>query len=69
MAENMTTIERAFELARSGECGSVNDLRQRLRREGHESVHLHLHGASINRQLIDLMQAAKREREAGGPAA
>ncbi|MBB3587354.1 hypothetical protein FHY04_002213 [Sphingomonas sp. BK481] len=32
MAENLTTVERAFELARSGECDSVNGLRQRLRR-------------------------------------
>ena len=54
-----TTIERAFELARSGECSSVNDLRQRLRREGYDAVHLHLHGSSINRQLIELMHAAK----------
>ncbi|RYD28177.1 MAG: hypothetical protein EOP89_03110 [Lysobacteraceae bacterium] len=54
-----TTVERAFELARSGECSSVNDLRQRLRREGYDAVHLHLHGSSINRQLIELMHAAK----------
>ena len=59
MAENMTTMERAFELARSGECESINALRQRLRREGYEAVHLHIHGASINRQLTDLIRAAK----------
>ena len=59
MTEQTSTVERAFELARSGACSSVNDLRQRLRREGHDAVHLHLHGASINKQLVDLMHAAK----------
>jgi hypothetical protein len=56
MTEQITTVERAFELAR---CSSVNDLRQRLRREGYDAVHLHLHGASINKQLVDLIHAAK----------
>lgn len=59
MSGQITTLERAFELARSGQCDSVNDLRQRLRREGYDAVHLHLHGASINKQLADLMHAAK----------
>lgn len=59
MTEQITTVERAFELARSGACNSVNDLRQRLRREGYDAVHLHLHGASINRQLVELINAAR----------
>ncbi|MEG3083399.1 hypothetical protein U1707_07070 [Sphingomonas sp. PB2P12] len=59
MTGQITTVERAFELAKSGACASVNDLRQRLRREGYDAVHLHLHGASINRQLVDLIHAAK----------
>ncbi|MES3151477.1 hypothetical protein [Sphingomonas faeni] len=59
MTGQLTTVERAFELARSGSCNSVNDLRQRLRREGYDAVHIHLHGASINKQLVDLMHAAK----------
>ena len=59
MTGQITTVERAFELARSGECESVNALRQRLRREGYDSVHLHLHGASINKQLVDLIHTAR----------
>ncbi len=59
MTGQISTVERAFELARSGACASVNDLRQRLRREGYDAVHLHLHGASINRQLVELIHAAK----------
>ncbi len=59
MSEQISTVERAFELARSGACTSVNDLRQRLRREGYDAVHLHLHGASINKQLVDLINAAR----------
>jgi hypothetical protein len=48
---NVTTVERAFQLARSGACHSVADIRTQLSAEGHEGVHSHLNGASIQRQL------------------
>jgi hypothetical protein len=58
MDQTISTVDRAIELAQSGQMHSVNEIRQRLRREGHESVHQHLHGPAINRQLIDLIRAA-----------
>ncbi len=57
----LTTLERALELARSGKCRSVNDVRQTLRREGYDAVHQHLNGSVINRQLIDLLTEARSD--------
>ena len=45
------TVERAFELARSGECASMADIRSQLRRERREQVDLHLSGRLIRKQL------------------
>jgi hypothetical protein len=49
-------IERAFNLARSGACGNMSELEQRLKREGYTSVLDHLKGPSIRRQLQELFQ-------------
>jgi len=58
MAET-TTLERAFALARSGECATVNDIRTRLRSERFDQVDAHLAGAAITRQLRDLCVEAR----------
>jgi hypothetical protein len=50
-----TTIERAFELARSGECRTLPELKQRLRQERLESVDSHLAGKLTKSQLNALM--------------
>ena len=60
MSEPLTTIERAVQLAQSGDCRSVNDVRQRLRREGYIGVGTELAGAAINRELIAYLHAARR---------
>ena len=49
-----TTLERAFALARSGSCATVNDIRQRLRADRFDQVDAHLSGAAITRQLKQL---------------
>jgi hypothetical protein len=59
MSEPATMIERAIQLAQSGQCISVNDVRQQLRREGYVGIGVELAGAAINRQLIDLLHAAR----------
>ncbi len=51
------TVERAFQLAQAGGCRSVSDIRRRLADEGHENVHAHLSGASVQRQLRDALAA------------
>ena len=48
-------IERAFQLARSGECHAIGDINLRLRREGYTQVDAHLGGKSIKAQLVKLM--------------
>lgn len=49
----MTTslIEKAFELARSGEFKTVHDIVQRLYRENYDQVAQHLGGRATSRQL------------------
>lgn len=56
---NPTTIERAFALARSGRCASVDEIRAELKRERFDQVEAHLAGPSIARQLRALCEAAR----------
>lgn len=57
--ERRTTVERAFDLARSGDCRNLPDLVAALKRERHEAVEAHLAGPSIRRDLKRLWQAAE----------
>ncbi|GAA3697187.1 hypothetical protein GCM10022268_04570 [Sphingomonas cynarae] len=52
---NVGTIERAFQLARSGACHSVEEIRVQLSAERHDRIHEHLGGISIQRQLKALL--------------
>jgi hypothetical protein len=54
----LSTVERAYELARSGSCRTIEDIRRRLTAERYDSVQAHLSGASIKRDLIALCKAA-----------
>jgi hypothetical protein len=51
------TVERAFELARSGGCHTVGDIRQQLKQEGYSGYEEHLAGVSIKKQLLALIKA------------
>ena len=55
------TVERAFELARSGICRNVEDIRKQLRREGYSDIMSHLSGPAIRKQLADLIRAGLRK--------
>ncbi|WP_066589798.1 hypothetical protein [Sphingomonas pruni] len=57
-AEQLSTVERAFELARSGSCGTVDDIRRALTVDRYPSVQAHLAGPSIRRALLALCKAA-----------
>lgn len=50
------TISRAFELARGGQCRTIEDIRQQLKREGYSGYNEHLSGLSIKKQLSGLMK-------------
>jgi hypothetical protein len=58
-------LERAFELARSGQCHSVDDIRRDLQRERHGNIEAHLAGPSIRAQLVKLMADAPRAEPFG----
>lgn len=53
------TIERAFELAGSGEARSIDDVSRQLRREQYEGVALHLRGPFVRRQLRELIYRSR----------
>lgn len=61
MSSQITTLERAFELARSGTCANTAEIRVRLKQERHDNVEAHLQGPSINRQLRALCEAARAQ--------
>jgi len=61
MNSRPNTVERAFELASSGECHQISDILTRLKREGYGDARRHLDGAGLQRQLRELI--AKSERE------
>ncbi|KQW80750.1 hypothetical protein [Brevundimonas sp. Root1279] len=51
-------LERAFALARSGECATKADIAKALHNEGYRGEELRqLHGPSLSRQLRDLCRA------------
>jgi hypothetical protein len=56
-------LERAFELAQSGDCTTIDDIRRRLKTESYAQVDAHLAGATVRRQLLDLCKAARAERD------
>ncbi|HEY0027000.1 MAG TPA: hypothetical protein VGC35_03950 [Allosphingosinicella sp.] len=64
-----TTIERAFEIARSGSCTSVQEIRMALKKERFDNVEAHLAGPSLARQLRTLCEAAKVSDRAEAEAA
>ena len=56
MDARTTPLERAFELAKSGTCASVSEIKQRLKSEGHSVDQIT--GAALKKQLKALIQAA-----------
>ena len=56
MSFRPTTIERAYQLAESGDCRTVGDIKQKLQAEGHERVQENLYGASLTGALRKLCQ-------------
>ena len=65
MKPNVTPLERAFELARSGRVPSVGEIRRQLKREGYEQDCLV--GRAVTSQLrsiIDATRGGKRNPDA-----
>jgi hypothetical protein len=66
MRQGLTTLERAFQLANSGDCASVAQIREKLKAEGYSDAPLHIKGPSIRAQLNALCAAAVKKKEAAG---
>jgi len=56
MAFPPTTLERAFEIARSGTCRQIGELKRRLQHEGYDVRQID--GPRLLQQLRELMTAA-----------
>ena len=57
----VSALERAFQLARSGQAFRVEDIRNQLKREGYDEKVLD-GGPVLKSQLRNLIQAARLER-------
>jgi hypothetical protein len=54
-----TVLERAFELARTGSCRGISEIKTRLIREGYEDAAMQLYGPSLRKQLTALCVEAR----------
>ena len=57
MVTDPSTVERAFELARTGSFKSVDEIRKKLKVEGFDRINAHLRG-SLSKQLLAAIRAA-----------
>jgi hypothetical protein len=75
MSTGPTILERAYELARSGECSTLQMIKRRLKAEGFIAIDAHLYGRTLQDELRRLCHAAlglppkSPGRKAGRPRA
>jgi hypothetical protein len=62
----VSTLERAFQLARSGRVATIGDIRKQLRQEGYDDSAVD-GGPSLSLQLRELIKAAHLKPGADGP--
>jgi hypothetical protein len=55
------TVERAFQLARSGKFQDISKLEKALHREGFEAARMHLGSPRLRSQLSALLREARKE--------
>lgn len=58
----MNVIQRAYEIAREGQCRTTAEIGRKLASEGFESVTTHLSGPTIRRQLKAIMNVGKESQ-------
>jgi hypothetical protein len=56
-----TTVERAYQLAQSGECASITEVKQRLKAEGYEHVTEHLSVLTVAKAIRDFCRSARKD--------
>jgi hypothetical protein len=57
MDQNITTLARAFQLAKSGNCDSVSAIKKQLKAEGYRIDQVE--GPTLSKQLRSLIRAAR----------
>jgi hypothetical protein len=57
MQQNLTALERAFELANSGNCENIADIKKALKSEGHFDQQIT--GRTLGKQIIELIRQAR----------
>ena len=62
MHRDQTTLERAFDLARSGECAGILDIKVRLNAEGRRGDDAQLVGLALGSRLRSLCSGARVNR-------
>lgn len=55
MRQDQNILRRAFELAKTGQVRTVEDIRRKLTAEGFDGAHSHLAGPSVAKQLKGLI--------------
>lgn len=63
MTNRPTTLERAFQLARSGEYATISDIRRQLKQEGFSDAPSQISGPTMLKQLRKLCEAARPDVE------
>jgi chaperonin GroEL (HSP60 family) len=63
----LSILERAFDLARSGACRSVEEIAKKLKQEQYEAVDTHLGGSSLRKELRKICAEARATRLAAEP--
>jgi hypothetical protein len=66
MKIGVSTLERAFEIARSGQVRGIEELRTALRQEGYDQTQLH--GPTLLGQLRRAVKAARESDKPQGPS-
>jgi hypothetical protein len=59
MTGGISTVARAFQLARSGNCRTMDELRKALKAEKHDAVDGHLTSGSLTKQLRALLRVSQ----------
>ena len=59
MDHTITALERAFQLAQSGDCASVGQIKQQLKAEGYSVVQIA--GRVLGKQLLALIREAREK--------
>ncbi|HEX8366637.1 MAG TPA: hypothetical protein VF603_15255 [Allosphingosinicella sp.] len=61
-ARRLSTVERAYELARDGSCRAIDEIARQLKQERYDNVDAHLGGNAIRRDLRQLCAEARTQR-------